>query len=383
MKPFFPALILTLSLGATLGVPGVALAGDEGVTASEIRLGASVVLTGPLGPQTLDYGAGSRMYFDSVNERGGVNGRKIVYTTLDDGFDVARAVENTKKLIQQDKVFMIYNNTGTAHTAAILPLADSSRTVVFGPVTGAAVLRDKFDRHLFHVRASYVNEAQKIVSQLKRMGITRIGAFYQDDVMGTTLLNAVRLAAQQEKITLTGEFKVDPKQADYKTAAEAAAKATPQAIVMCTAGMTFPNFVKAVQGTELKPTYYGFSVASLDVLNKVLGANARGIVLAQIMPSLKNTAVPVVLEFRKVFNEKHPGATPSASQYEGYIHARLLVDGLRRAGTNLTTESFIRAMESSGEISYGPFKAHYAPQNHNGSSYVELAIVDSTGQLRF
>jgi len=84
-----------------IALSGGATASDEGVTPKEIRLGASVILTGLQASQTGDHGAGSRLYFDSVNEKGGVFGRKISYTTLDDGFDVQRAVENTRSLINE------------------------------------------------------------------------------------------------------------------------------------------------------------------------------------------------------------------------------------------------------------------------------------------
>lgn len=374
---------LTISALLLCAMLGSAHAGDAGVTPTEVRIGASAVLSGPLGPQTREYGVGSRLYLDSINEKGGVFGRKIVYTTLDDAFDVARAVENTRKLIEEDKVFLVYNNSGTGHTAAILPMIEETQTIVFGPITGASIFRDKFNRYLFHVRASYANEARRIVSQLKQTGATRVAAFYQDDTFGKTLLGEIRNAAAQENLQLVAEAKVDPKQPDFNAAAAAAEKAAPQVVIMCTAGTTFPNFVKAMRQTRVKPTFYGFSVASLDVINKELGPGAQGIVLAQIMPSLKNTSVPVVLEYQKLLAEKTPGAKPSASQFEGFVHAKLLVEGLRRAGRNLTTESFIKGMEAAGEIRYGRFTASYSPQSHNGSSYVELAIVDSSGQLRY
>jgi ABC-type branched-subunit amino acid transport system substrate-binding protein len=375
-KLVFSALLLC-------GLLGSAQAGDAGVTPREIRIGASAVLSGPLGPQTREYGVGSRLYMDSVNEKGGVFGRKIVYTTLDDAFDVAKAVENTRKLIEEDRVFLIYNNSGTGHTAAILPMMEESRTIVFGPITGASIFRDKFNRYLFHVRASYAKEAQRIVSQLKQTGVTRVAAFYQDDTFGKTLLGEIRNAAEQAKLQLVTEVKVDPKQPDFIAAAAAAEKAAPQVIVMGTGGTTFPNFVKAMRQTSVKPSFYGFSVASVDVINKELGAGSQGIVLAQIMPSLKNTSIPVVLEYQTLLAEKNPGAKPSASQFEGFVHAKLLVEGLRRAGKHLTSESFIKGLEAAGEVRYGRFTASYSPQSHNGSSYVELAIIDSSGQLRY
>ncbi|MEO8022325.1 ABC transporter substrate-binding protein [Polaromonas sp.] len=376
MKKLFLICILALQ------VPPV-LAGDEGVTATEIKLGASVVLSGPLGAQTREFGAGSRLYFDAVNEQGGVYGRKISYLTIDDAFDVPRSVENTKKLIAEEKVFLIYNNSGTGHTAAILPLLEASRTIVFGPITGASMFRDKFNRYLFHVRASYANEARRIVSQLKQIGITKVVAFYQDDTFGKTLLSEIRKAATQESLQLAGEVKVDPKQPDFKAAALETEKWQPQAVIMGTGGATFPAFVKAVRQTSARPIYYGFSTSSLDVINKELGSEARGIVLAQIMPSLKSESVPVVTEYMALLRKKSPGAQPSTFRFEGFVHAKLLVEGLQRGGRNLTTESFIKGMEAAGEINYGRFTARYTPEAHNGSSYVELAIIDAEGQLRY
>jgi branched-chain amino acid transport system substrate-binding protein len=359
------------------------LASDKGVTPTEIRLGASAVLSGPLGAQTRDYGVGSRLYFDAVNAEGGVHGRKISYVTLDDGFDVKRAVDNTRKLIEDESVFMIFHSTGTAQTGAILPLLAESRTIAFGPVTGASAFREKVNPYLFHVRASYANEARRILSQLKQTGISRIAVFYQDDGLGKTLQAELRLAASAENLNFVAEIKVDPAKPDFKAAAATTEQAQPQAVIVATAGTTFTSYVKAVQQTAAKPGFYGFSVASLDVINRELKEQARGIILTQIMPSLRNTTIPVVAEYLKLLREKTPGAAPSASQFEGFVHARLLVEGLRRAGRQLSTESFIKAMESAGEISFGRFVARYSPQSHNGSSYVEMAIIDNEGQLRY
>jgi branched-chain amino acid transport system substrate-binding protein len=355
----------------------------NGVTDHEIRIGASVVLSGPLGPQTAEYGAGARLYFDAVNARGGVHGRRIVYQTLDDAFDVKRAVDNTRRLIEQDKVFLVYNNTGTAHTAAILPIAAEAKTVVFGPVTGATALRQQFSRFLFHVRAGYADEAARIARQLAEIGITRIATLRQDDAFGNALSAEIRQAAAANKLQIVAEASVDAKQPDFAGAAAAVAKAEPQAVVMCTAGATFIGFVKALAATSVRPAIYGYSVVSVDQVTRELGQAARGVVLAQIMPSLAHRSNPAVNEFLALAEASGKGGAPSQSRFEGFVHARVLVEGLRRAGRDLSTDSFIRGLESAGEISFGKFAARYSPQSHSGSSYVELAIIDNEGKLRY
>lgn len=374
--------VLTLTIGMGL-LAGAALAGDAGVTPTEIRLGTSAVLTGPLGPQTAQYGEGARLMFDSVNAKGGIHGRQIAITVMDDAFDVKRAVDNTRQLVEQDKVFLLFNNSGTAHTAAVLPYLTEQKTIMFGPVTGASHLRDNFNRLLFHVRASYANEAEKIISQLKQTGVQRVAAFYQDDAFGKALLAEIRKHADAEQMTLVDEISIDVGKPDFAAAAARTAKAEPQAVIIGSAGATFTRYIAAVQATAARPVFYGFSVASLDVIKRDLKDKARGVILAQIMPSLRNNTIPVVGEYLQALKAKDPAAAPSASQFEGFVHARLLVEGLRRTGRDLSTESFIRTMQSAGEIAFGRFTARYTPQSHNGSNYVELAIVDSAGNLRY
>ncbi|UJW79105.1 ABC transporter substrate-binding protein [Hydrogenophaga sp. SL48] len=358
-------------------------ANDSGVTPTEIRLGASAVLSGPLGPQTVQYGEGSRLLFDAVNASGGVHGRKISYVTLDDGFDPKRAVENTQKLLADNKVFMVFNSTGTAQTAAVLPLLKESKTILFGPVTGASALRDNFNPYVFHVRASYANESVRMLSQLKQTGVQRVAFFYQDDGLGKALLAEVKKASVAENLPLVVEVKVDPAAPDFAAAAATTAQANPQAVIVGTAGLTFTNYVKALQATAARPVLYGFSVANPDGINRELKDKARGIILAQIMPSLRNNTVPVVAEYLKLHAAKSPDVPPSAAQFEGFVHARLLVEGLKRTGRELNTASFIKTMEGAGEIAFGRFTAQYSPRSHNGSNYVELAIIDADGRLRY
>ena len=381
-----PAALNHISLASTLCAAVLALtvsgaqAVDAGVTDTEIRIGASAVLTGPLGPQTLSYGAGAKLYFDSVNANGGVNGRKIFYTQIDDGFDVAQSVENTKKLIDDDEVFVLFQPTGTPHTAALLPLAIQSKTIVFGPVTGASTLRVGYNRYLFHVRAGYSDEALRIVQQLRQMGTTKVAMVYQDDGFGKTLLAEVKHAAEKLKLPLIAEVKLDPKRPDFKNAAFLLQKAAPQAVIMGTAGTTFSNMTRAIYASQ-RPLLYGFSVANVDTLNKDLGPQARGIILAQIVPSIRNASTPIVSEYLGLLSNKNASAKPSAAQFEGFVHAKLLVQGFRAAGPKLNTDNFIKAMESLGEVRYGKFTIRYSPQSHNGASHVELAIVSNTGEL--
>jgi ABC-type branched-subunit amino acid transport system substrate-binding protein len=376
-KPFFlfSSLCATALCLAATGAQAV----DAGVTDTEIRIGASI----PVMSRLMANVAGAQLYFDAVNASGGINGRKIVYSYIDDKYDVPKSLENNTKLIQDDKVFALFRPTGTAQTIALLPLATESNTIVFGPYTGASSLREISNRYLFHVRASYADEALRIVQQLHQLGTVKVALFGQGDKYGKTLLAEVKRAAAALKMPLVVEVMADEKTPDFKAAAEQLQKAGPQAIIMGASGEAFSSLVKAVLATSLRPTFYGFSPVNVEDLNKELGPQARGIVLAQIMPSIRNTTTPIVSEYLGLLRSKDAQAQPSSAQFEGFVHAKLLVHGLRAAGPRLTTESFIKGMESLGEVRYEKFTARYTPQSHNGSNYVELAIVGSDGQLRY
>jgi branched-chain amino acid transport system substrate-binding protein len=355
---------------------------ERGVSENTITIGASAVLTGPLGPQTIEYGQGANMYFDSVNATGGINGRKIIYKVLDDAFDPNTALTNTKKLIEDDKVFLIFQNTGTAQTAAILPLITDTKTIVFGSITGASLFRDKFNPYVFNVRASYASEAKAVINQFIQIGVKKVAVFYQDDGLGNSISNEMKKAAKELNFDLVDFIKFDPKNPDFKAAAAQVEKISPQALVLASAGKTFTDLINTVFETSARPAFYGFSIVNHTTVAKLLGPKARGIVLSQVMPSMRDTSVPIVAEFLRVLKQKDPTAVPTDSHFEGFLNAKLLSEGLRRSGKNLTTESFIKSMESAGEIRYGKFSARYSAKEHIGSKYVELAILDADGQLR-
>ena len=314
---------------------------ERGVTDNSITIGASVVLTGPLGPQTVEYGQGSNLYFDTINASGGVNGRKIVYKTIDDAFDPARALTNTKKLIQDDNVFLIFQNTGTAQTTAILPLLAESKTIVFGSITGASQFRDKFNPLVFNVRASYAAEADATIKQFIQIGIKKVAVFYQDDGLGNSVSNEVKKAAKNLNFELIDFIKLDPKNPDFKAAALQIEKVSPQALVMASAGKTFIDMINAVYETPVRPSFYGFSIVNHTTVAKSLGTKSRGIVLCQVMPSMRDTSVPVVAEFLKAIRQKDPNGSGTDSQFEGFLNAKLLTEGLRKAGSRRRSEGVV------------------------------------------
>jgi len=177
-------------------LPGFCRAAEAGVADKEIAIGQVIALTGPLADITPDIVNGAQAWFDLVNGKGGINGRKVRLVTLDDGYVPANTVKAAHQLIDEDHVFALLNVTGTGNVAAIAPLLEQEKPPVplFGPITGADQLRDPAMTNLFHIRASYGDEVEKIVQHLSTLGIQRISVVYLDNGLGKSGLAGVQKA---------------------------------------------------------------------------------------------------------------------------------------------------------------------------------------------
>src|SRR5947209_6583613 len=195
-----------------------ASAWGQGVTDSEVVLGQSAPLSGPAEQLGKDMRLGAKLYFDSVNAKGGVNGRKIVLKTLDDGYEATRAAANTRKLIQEDRVFALFGYVGTPTSQAALPIFTEARVPFVGPFTGAELLREPVNPYVFNVRASYFDETEAIVQHLTAMSIDRIAIFYQNDAYGTAGLAGVERALKKRNMQLVAKSTVERNTVDVQKA---------------------------------------------------------------------------------------------------------------------------------------------------------------------
>jgi branched-chain amino acid transport system substrate-binding protein len=350
-----------------------AIASAQGVTDNQIVLGQSVALTGPAAQLGLDMQLGANLYFNSVNARGGVNGRKIVLKTLDDGYDPPRAVANTRKFIAEEKVFALFGYVGTPTSQAVLPIFTEARVPYVGAFTGAELLRSPHNRYIFNVRASYWDETEAIVQHLTAMSVDKIAVFYQNDAYGQAGLTGVERALKKRNLEVVARATVERNTVEVKAAVDAMLKAQPQAIVMISAYKSCAAFITAMKKANANPTFWNVSFVGSKALAKELDREGRGVQISQVVPFPWDNTVPVVKEYRKLLDEVK--GEPGFGTLEGFIAAKVMVEGLRRAGRKLDRESFIRAMETLDPYDAGGFKVSFGPQNHNGSKFVDLTII--------
>jgi len=345
----------------------------QGVSDTQVVLGQSVALSGPSEQLGKDMQLGATLYFDALNARGGVNGRKVVLKTLDDGYDPPRAVENTRKLINDGKVFALFGYVGTPTSAAVMPIFTEAKVPYVGAFTGAELLRNPFNRMIFNVRASYFDETEAIVQHLTAMSVDKIAVFYQNDAYGQAGLTGVKRALEKRKLQLAGEATVERNSVDVNKAVATLSKTPSQAVIMIGSYKACAQFIKDMKKAGSNQSFWNVSFVGSKALAKELDKEGRGVQISQVVPFPWDSTVPVVKEYRKAIEEAK--AEPGFGTLEGFIAAKVMAEGLRRAGKALTRESFVKAMESMSDYDAGGFKVSYSPENHNGSKFVDLTII--------
>ena len=357
------ALTAALSVGS---------AQAQGVTNETILIGQSAALSGPAQELGKEMKAGAEAYFNYVNKKGGIYGRQIKLISLDDGYEPDRAAANTKKLIEEHHVLALFGYVGTPTSNAALPIFTEAKVPFIGPFTGAQSLREPFNRNIFHVRASYFDETEAIIDHLVRQGISRIGVFYQNDAYGKAGLAGVERALKARNLNIVASATVERNSVDVAKAVETLAPSKTAVIVMISAYKSCASFIKAMKKAGATQQYWNVSFVGSKALAAELGDEGRGVQISQVVPFPWSETVPVVAEYQARIGGPE---SYSFTSLEGYLAAKVLVEGLRRAGKNPTREGLIDKLSAIGKLDLGGFIVSYSGKDHSGSKYVDLTII--------
>jgi branched-chain amino acid transport system substrate-binding protein len=365
---------------ALLGTPLVGHAQSD----TKIVLGQSAPFSGPAAQLGIQFHEGAKLYFDALNAKGGVNGRTIELRKLDDGYEPEKTVANTKKFIEEG-VFALFGYIGTPTSVAALPLATEAKLPFFAPFTGAQVLRDPFNRYAIHVRASYFDETAAIVRQADAVGIKKISVFYQNDSYGKAGLAGVERALKELNSAPASLGTVERNSVDVKKTVEDIMAKQPEAIVQISAYKSCAAFIREARKAGFGGTFYNVSFVGTQALGTELGKDARGVVVSQVTPFPFSAATPISGEFLaavQAVSTSNKDLSVNYSSMEGFVAAKVFTEGLRRAGRNLTADSFITAIEGLRAANLGGFQVDFGPQKHTGSRFVELTLLTEDGRVR-
>ena len=351
----------------------------QGVTADAITIGQSASLTGPMSELGVEMKAGADAYFNAVNEAGGVNGRKIMLLSLDDAGAPERTKANTLKLINEEKVFALFGYTGAYSINPILTLVEKNKVPLFAPASGDLATREPVSRYVFNIRASYIEETEKIVEQLTRRGLTKIALFYQNDAYGRAGLAGLERALRQRKSNILIFGSTDRNSTNVASSAQTIAKSGAQAVIISAGANTASAFIKEMKKLGSGAQFCLLSSVGAKTLAAQLGDDGRGVEVSQIVPLPYSDSEPLGREYLKRIGGY---AKASFASLEGYIAANIFVEALKKSGKAPTRETFVDALDKLGTIDLRGYRVKFSADNHNGSSLVELTVLGTGGNYK-
>jgi ABC-type branched-subunit amino acid transport system substrate-binding protein len=362
------------ALSATLSLPAFA-------QNNRIVLGQSAALSGPAAQLGLQMNAGARIFFNALNAQGGVNGTTIDLRSADDGYEPDRCKVNTEKFIKDD-VFALFGYVGTPTCLAALPNVVDAKMPFFGPFTGAEALREPLHKSVFHLRASYYDETALIVKQLTSLGLKRIAVFYQNDAYGKAGLEGVNLALKPLNLQPAALGTVERNSVEVTQAVKDITSKMPEAVVQIGAYKACAAFIRAARKAGYGGTFFNVSFVGTQALADELGKEGNGVMISQVMPFPFSTTTPISREYLDAVRKAGGDAQPNYSSMEGYLAAKVLTEGLRRAGRNPTRDTLVTALESMHDVNFGGFLVDFGSKDHVASRFVDLSMLTGDGKVR-
>lgn len=371
-----------LGLSAVAG-PAPARADEIGVSPGAILFGQAAALDGPSSALGQGMRLGILAAFAEVNAKGGIHGRKLMLVSRDDGYEPDRSVAQTKKLIEDDKVFALIGAVGTPTSIATVPIASAANVPFIGPFTGAEFLRAPELRNVVNIRASYSAEAEAWIKHLTEdLKFRHIAIFYQDDAFGRDGLAGVKRALARRGLELAAEGTFERNTRAVGGALRMVKRAEPEAVVMVGTYGPCAEFIKLAHKQGFRPTFVNVSFVGANALAKELGTEGSGVIVSQVVPFPWDTSVRLVADYQAAEKAVDPSLTPDFVSLEGYLSGRLVAAALEIAGPDPTRVALLRIINEVGRFDIGGTVIAPGEKSREGSARVFLTVIQPDGTFR-
>lgn len=367
-----------LGLGSALALPQVR------ARAADLVIGQVAPLSGVLASTGAQMVVGGRIYFEHVNANGGIHGRMIRHRVVDDGYKVDDTVRLTRELLADPEVLALFGFAGTANVGKLLAdgVLQQGGAALVAPYTGGENLRSPFNPWIFHLRAGYADETEHMVQQATTLGLRRIAVMYQDDGFGQAGLEGVRKALARRNLELSVAAGYERNTDKVEDAARRIKESDAQAVIMISVNKPTAAFARRYRELGGGAQLYNISVVDPAEIVKLAGLrNAHGLGISQVVPYPYTPRLPAVREYQELLKRHAPDQPVNYTSFEEFLGAKVLVEGLRRAGPNPTRGKVVAALESISAFDLGGVTVGYSPQNRVGSRYVEVTVIGSSGKL--
>ena len=345
---------------------------------SALVLGQSLPLSGPSAQLGLDYRRGALAWFEAVNREGGIHGRKIKLISLDDKYEPPQTLINTRQLLKRNDLLALFGYVGTPTTKVALPLIEAATVPLVAPMTGASLLRRPELRMVFNMRTSYRQEIAAMVDELVRDAHHRIAIVYQDDAFGQDGLDGALAALNSHGLKPLVITTVQRNSDQVGKALDDLMAVNPNGIVLVSAYVSSAALSTALRDRGSKAQIMNVSFVGTQALQKAMPVGeANGIGVAQVVPFPWNRWIPVVADYQRCLRLSDKASGFGFTSFEGYLAARMITEGLERAGKIPTRQSLVQALESIRDLDLGGFRLQLGRNDHDASDFVELTFLGS------
>ena len=341
MKLLFTAVAAALALLA-----GGAQA-QQGVSKNEILIGTIQDISGPLAAFGKAVRQGMLLRIDEINEQGGIHGRKLKLVSEDSGYDPKRAVLAAQKLVNQDKVFIVAGHIGTAQNNAAMPIQFEKNIVNFLPVTAAREMYEPLNRLKYSFAVTYYDQMRTWLPKLvKEKNSKKVCAIYQDDEFGLEVLRGAEAGLKGMNMEVAEKTSYKRGATDFSSQVARMKGAGCDMVVLGTIIRETIGTIGESRKTGFSPVFVGTSAAYTELIHKLGGPAMNGVyasMTAQV-PYLDEASQPLrfwATKYKTKFNED-----PTVFSAYGYLIIDAFAQAATKAGTNLTTDSFIKAMDT-------------------------------------
>jgi branched-chain amino acid transport system substrate-binding protein len=383
MQQLKPTILTALSILFAVAHPLAAWADEIGVSSDTILFGQAAALDGPSSALGQGMRQGILAAFAEINASGGVHGRKLKLISRDDGYDPDRSVEQTIKLIEQDKVFALIGAVGTPTTTATVPIAKAKNVPFIGPFTGAGFLRAPELHNVVNIRASYGAEAEAWIKHLTEdLHVRSIAIFYQDDSFGRDGLAGVKLALEKRNMELVAEGTFERNTKAVSSAMRTLKRAEPEAIVMVGTYGPCAEFIRLAHKSDFNPIFINISFVGANALAKELGPEGNGVIVSQVVPFPWDTSVKIVADYQAAEKALDPALKPEFISLEGYLSGRLVAAALEITGPNPTRADMLRIINDVGRFDISGDIMTFGSQMRDAPPKVFLTVIQPDGTFK-
>jgi len=339
-----PAAFVAAALSIACG--GVQ-AQSQGVSKTEILIGSLQDLSGPLAGFGKQLRNGMTLRVDEVNAQGGVNGRKLKLIVEDDGYDPKRAVLAAQKLVNQDKIFIMLGSLGTAQNMAAMPVQFEKNVVNFAPLTAAREMYEPFHRLKYSFAATYYDQMRLTLPKLvKEKGAKKVCTIYQDDDFGLEVMRGAEAGLKAIGMEFAEKTTYKRGATEFSSQVARMKGAGCEMVVLGTIIRETIGTIGEARKTGFSPVFVGTSAAYTDLIHKLGGKAMDGLYATMTVqnPYLDEASQPIrfwATKYKTAFGED-----PAVFSVYGYIVIDMFIAAAAKAGPNLTTDSFIKAMDN-------------------------------------